>query len=94
MVGDERQRRAVGTDRVEVRHELLSAGDVEAGGRLVEQQQLRVGHEGSGQLHPLPLTARQGPEAVCCQSGDAETVERRHGTGAVVVGVLVPPRLE
>ena len=40
----------------------LAATEVETGGRLVEQQQLRVGHQGAGELHPLALALGQRPE--------------------------------
>ena len=56
VVGDEHEPAAEGGQAV------LEPGDgvdVEVVGRLVEHQQVAVGHEGAGQRHPLGLTARQ-----------------------------------
>ena len=58
VVGDEEHRgRARGRDDLgEGREELLAAGDVEAGGGLVKDEELRVRHEGAGDLDALALT--------------------------------------
>jgi hypothetical protein len=40
-------------------HQVLAAAEVEAGGGLVEQHELRVGHQGPGDLHPLAFSLGQ-----------------------------------
>ena len=54
------------------RDEVLAAAEVEAGGRLVEEEQLGVGHQRPGDLHPLALALAEGPERPVGQLGDAE----------------------
>ena len=49
--------------------QVLAAAEVEAGGRLVEQQQLGVGHQRPGDLHPLALALGQGAEGAVGQRG-------------------------
>jgi hypothetical protein len=64
VVGDEDhgRRRRVGGQPAEPGHQPLPRPEVEAGGRLVEQQQPRPGHEAAGHQHPLALAAGQRPE--------------------------------
>ena len=49
------------------RDEVLPAAEVETGGRLVEQHELGVGHEGPGDLDPLALALAQRAEAAVGQ---------------------------
>ena len=49
------------------RHEVLAAAEVEPGGRLVEQQQLGVGHQRAGDLDPLALALAEGAEGAVGQ---------------------------
>ena len=59
---------------------------------LVEQQKLRVGHQGPGDLHPLALALGQGGEPAPDQVRAAERVEQLDGAGDVRgVVVLLPP---
>ena len=44
-------------------HELLAAAEVEAGARLVEQQDRRLVHQRAGQQHPLLLARRRRRQA-------------------------------
>ena len=64
VVGDEDRRRGgrVRGDVAEPADQVVAGGEVQPGGRLVEQQQARVGHQGAGQLDPLALTRRQRAE--------------------------------
>ena len=78
VVGDEDQRRRlhVGGELAEAAHEVLAASEVEAGGRLVEQHELRVGHERPGDLDPLALTLAKGAEAPVRQVVGPEGLEQ------------------
>ena len=57
----------------------LAAGKVQAGGRLVEEQQLRIGHQGPSDLHPLAFALAQCAECAIRQSVDAELGEQLVG---------------
>ena len=66
---------------------MLAAGQVQTRGRLVEEEHLRVRHEGAGQLDALALPGGQrSPEAVgqvACAQG------AQQGVGALQVEVVV-----
>ena len=58
----------------------LALGGVEAGGRLVEQEDLRVGGAGPGDGHELALALAEVTGLAVAQVGDADEVERTlHG---------------
>ena len=61
VVGDQHRRRRVGVggEPGQAAQEVLAAAEVHAGGGLVEQQQLGVGHQRAGDLHPLALALAQ-----------------------------------
>ena len=60
VVGDEQQRQAAfAAQLVEDRHHLRLCRDVERGGRLVGEQQRRLGEQGGGDHHTLQETAGQ-----------------------------------
>jgi hypothetical protein len=65
MVGDEHDGRTVGLREqpVEVGDEQLAAGEVHPTERLVEEQQLRLEAERTGDAHPLPLTLAERVDA-------------------------------
>ncbi len=63
------------------------AAEVEPGRRLVEQQQLGVGHQGAGDLHPLALPLGQRPEDPVRQLRRAQLRQQAAGPG-VVAGVV------
>jgi hypothetical protein len=65
VVGDRhrRQRRAVARERHQRADQAFAAREVQARGGLVEQQQLRVGHQRAGQQEPLALALRAVLEA-------------------------------
>jgi hypothetical protein len=59
VVGDEHEGDAhPPLERLQLALHLLAELEVERAQRLVEQQHLRLEHEGAGQRHPLPLPAR------------------------------------
>src|SRR5690606_9867839 len=64
VVGDEDDdgRAAVGGELPEGGHELLAAPEVQARGRLVEEEQLGVGHEGSRDLDAAALPLAEGAD--------------------------------
>ena len=94
VVGDQHLRRRVVVPR-EVRQagdEVLAAAEVEAGARLVEQQQLRVGHQRAGDLGPLALALAEGAEGPVGELRDAPLLHEHPGAGQVVdVVALAPP---
>ena len=59
VVGGEQHRAAAGLEALDQLPDLEARLRVEAGGRLVEEEQLRVGHQGAGQGQALPLAARE-----------------------------------
>ena len=58
--------------------DALAGHDVEAGDRLVEQQDVGLLGQALGHQHPLALTARQVVELAGGEIGDVEALER-HG---------------
>ena len=56
---DEQHRLALVGEAAQGDAELLGLGAVQAGGRLVEAQQLRLGHQGAGDADQLALARRQ-----------------------------------
>src|SRR6266702_1828717 len=94
MVGDQHHHRRLGIagQLGEPPQQVLAAAQVEPRGRLVEQQQLRVGHQRPGDLHPLALALRQRGELAPDQVRAAERVEYLHRAGDVGgVVFLFPP---
>ena len=85
---DDHRRLRVGGQRGDPPEQVLAAAQVQPGGRLVEQQQLGVGHQRPGDLDPLALALGQGRELPPDQVRAAERVEQFHGAGHVE-GVVV-----
>ena len=98
MVGHQDQRRhgRVGGERGQAGQEPLAGPEVESGGRLVHQDQLGIAHQRPGQQDLLALALRQQAERPLAEGGAAESGLGEQGGGPcpVVIGVLVPPRLE
>src|SRR4051794_15764936 len=61
VMRNEDDRRRAGSCREigQVRDEALAGAEVKAGGRLIEQEELRVGHQGPGDRRPSPLSCGQ-----------------------------------
>jgi hypothetical protein len=55
--------------------ERPARGGVEAGGRLVQHDELRIVHECQCQAEPLPLAAGEGIEACVGFLGQAEAID-------------------
>ena len=66
-----RSPRGEGTSRRDVRSPSLGVGEVEAGGRLVEDVDVALLGHVNGQLQPLPFATRQRGERLA----DAEVAE-------------------
>ena len=73
------------------RDEVLATAQVESGGGLVEQQQLGIGHQGPGDLHPLALTLAEGAEGAVEQMVGADLGEQLAGPVVVEVVVRLAP---
>src|SRR5580693_2009546 len=94
VVGDQHHHRRLGVvgELGQAAQQVLAAAQVQARGRLVQQQQLGVGHQGPGDLNPLALPLGQGGELAPDQVRAAERVEQFDGAGDVGgVVVLLPP---
>ena len=65
------------------RDQVLAAAEVEPGGGLVEDQQLGVGHQRPGDLHPLALALAEGAEGAVGEVAGADLARagRRRGRG-------------
>ena len=61
------------------RDQVLATAEVEAGRGLVEQQQLGVGHQRPGDLHPLALALAEGAEGAVEQVVGADLGEQLRG---------------
>ena len=94
VVRDQHHHRRLGVvgELGQAAQKVLAAAQVQARGRLVEQQQLGVGHQGPGDLDPLALPLGQGGELAPDQVRAAERVEQFDRAGDVGgVVVLLPP---
>ena len=71
--------------------ELLASAEVQAGGGLVQQQQLGVGHERTGGQHALALACRERRERALGEVVDAERGQQLAGAVEVHLVVLLAP---
>ncbi len=96
VVGDENDRRGVRIcgQVLEPRHQFFATAEVESGRRLVEQQQLRVGHQGTCDQHPLALAFRQRLVRALGQVFGADTFQHVDGLFVVELLVFLPPAAE
>ena len=94
VVRDHHERSLPLRQLAEHRHQRLASAEVEAGARLVEQEELGVGHEEPGDEHPLALALGEGGQLLTDVAGAPDPPEQ--GVRALVVGVGVgaPPGLE
>ena len=72
----------------------LAPGKVQARSRLVQQQQLRIGHQGPSDLHPLAFPLAQCAECAIRQSVDAQLREQLVGSLVIELVVLLTPPAE
>src|SRR5487761_1736502 len=96
VMGDQPHHRRAGIagQRGQPPQQVLPAAQVQPGGGLVEQQQLGIGHQRPGDLHPLALALRQRREPAPDQVRAAERVQQLHGAGEVGGLVLLLPPAE
>ena len=74
--------------------QVLAAPEVEPGGRLVEEQQLGVGHQRAGDLHPLALPLAEGAERAVDQVRRADLAQQARGPLVVELVVVLAPATE
>lgn len=58
-------------------HDVARQGGVEVAGRLVREQQLRLGHDGARDAHPLLLATRQGRRKGLLPMQQTDLAQRR-----------------
>ncbi len=106
VVGHEQHTEAVLTPEVEQQRAHAQPGQrVERAERLVEQQQVRLGHQRTGQRNPLRLTTGQRQRPHLGAVGEADVGQRTVGAGLLLglrqpaagqpvdhIGAHVPPR--
>ena len=76
----------------EQHEEALAAAEVEAGGGLVQQEQVGVGHERAGDEDAAALALGEGADGAVGERGHAHAPEQVPGALEVGVGVDVAPR--
>ncbi len=93
VVGDQDGRRRVGVEgeHGQGRDEVLTTAEVQPGGRLVEQQELGVGHQGTRDLDALALALAEGAEGALGQLGGADLGQQLGGPVVVELGVVLAP---
>ena len=94
MVRDHHERPRVGSvgECAQERDERLAPAEVEPRAGLVEQQQLRVGHQHPGHEETLALALRQRADVLGGVVAAPDELEKRVGPLVIGVGVVVPPR--
>ena len=65
-------------------HDLARGLRVEAGGRLVDQQQVRLLHQGAGDADALALAAGERVGALVDMVDEADAIEHREGAVDVI----------
>ena len=75
VVGGEHDRQPVGVQVVEQVQDLVAGAHVDAGRRLVQQQQVGLAEQRAGDEHALLLAAGQLADVAVGQVADAEPVE-------------------
>ena len=71
VVGGQHDRDALGVELAEQVQHVVPGGDVDAAGRLVHQQQLRLAQQRAGDEHPLLLAAGQLADVPAAELADA-----------------------
>jgi hypothetical protein len=93
VVGDQDHGRGgfVLREFTELVDEFLAAAQVQAGAGFIQQQQLRIRHEGAGNLDALALTFGQCSEGPVEQGPHSPGVQQTKGTAFVVALVAFAP---
>lgn len=76
------------------RDQPFAATEVEAGAGLVEQEEVGIGHQETGDEQSLALPLGERADGLVDVLGAADEAEERLGAGELLVGVGVPPRFE
>ena len=82
VLGRQHERRAGVDEHPQLVPQLVAAPRVQAGRRLVEEQDDRVGDERRGEVEPAAHAARVGAGQVVGGVGEAEALEQLGGAGA------------
>src|SRR5260370_39734036 len=77
-MGDDEHRSATYPELLEQAHEVGRFAVVEAGRRLVDQQDGRLEHPGGGQRQPLALSTAEGVRVLLAEAVELQAPERRH----------------
>ena len=88
VVLDEQHRAALVLELLDVLEQALLERRVHAGHRLVEHDQLRIGHQRPGHLEQLALTARQAAGELVAHVVEPEPLEQRRRRGSVMLVLL------
>jgi hypothetical protein len=83
VLGREQHRRAVGHELLDHHPEVVAAGRVESGGRLVEEEHRRAVHEGGAEVEPSPHAPGVGAGRTIGRVGQPELLEELVGPGHV-----------
>ena len=85
MMSDDHRRGCVGVggEARQPPDEVFPAAQIHARGRLVEQQQLWVAHQGARDLHPLALPLAQRAERPVGEMGHTQAVQQSGGSSYV-----------
>lgn len=81
----------IGEDPTESIHQVFACTHIEASRRLIENQQLRIRHEGTGNLDPLALPLAQGCEGATGQRLDTQRREQCMRACLVPEVITLPP---
>ncbi|MCY1244279.1 hypothetical protein D9M72_573440 [compost metagenome] len=78
VVFDDEDRQPLGIERPDVADDLLEQRRIDAAGRLVQQNDLGIGHQQRGQVHQFLLAVGQVVPVLVGNAGDPEEIEDRH----------------
>ena len=90
---DDRGRSPLGGQCGQVGEQGLAGREVQAGRRLIEQEQVGVGHQRPRDRDAPSLARGQRPERLIGARGHPDTCQHGPGLGPIRIGILVPPRL-
>ena len=93
VMGRDEHGEAFGGERVDLVPELAPRLGIDAGGRLVEQQQLRLGQDAGAEREPLLPAARQFAGELLLAAGQPEPLDRL-ARGAARIGHAIDARDE
>ena len=75
---DDEERDAAPVDLGDLRDDHFEQRRIDAGGRLVEQNDLRIGHQDARELQELSLAAGKDPRRLAREIAERHELEQRH----------------